>query len=97
MLGGKDNLLTPAQDWIHNCIWDWHQELDPEVGSSLGYEYSVTQSPPGDYIYVKWWDGGPVFTSLAEKVDQKWKNVFLAPKGAGLRLFLIPYFWGMMV
>ena len=52
---------------MHDCIWDWHTGLDPEVGSSLEYNYSVTQFPPGDYIYVKWWDGGPVFASLAVK------------------------------
>ena len=41
--------------------------LDPEVGSSLEYEYSVTQWLLGDYIYVKWWDGGLVFVILAVK------------------------------
>ena len=34
--------------------------LDPGVGSSLQYEYSVIQSPPVDYCYFKWWDGGPI-------------------------------------
>ena len=42
--------------------------------SSLEYECSVTQSLPGDYIYVKWWDGGPVFASLSEKANSKWKK-----------------------
>ena len=49
------------------------------------YEYSATQLLPGDYIYVKWWDGGPVFASLAEKANQKWRNVFLALKGTSIR------------
>ena len=40
--GGKNHFLTPAHDWIHNCIWDWHPGLDLEVGYSLEYEYSVT-------------------------------------------------------
>ena len=22
-LQGKNILLTPVHDWIHNCIWDW--------------------------------------------------------------------------
>ena len=52
-------------DWIHDCIRDWHPGLDPDLGSSLEYEDSVTQSPPGDYIYVKGWDGGPGFRELA--------------------------------
>ena len=46
-------------------IRDWHPGLDQEVGSILEWEYSVAQSPPGDYIYVKWWDIGPIFASLA--------------------------------
>ena len=41
-LGGKNHFLTPAHDWIHNCIRDWHPGLDPDLGSSLEYEYSVT-------------------------------------------------------
>ena len=40
--GGKNHLLTPVHDWIHDCIRDWHPGLDSEVGSSLEYEYSVT-------------------------------------------------------
>ena len=40
--GGKNHLLTPVHDWIHDCIRDWHPGLDTEVGSSLEYEYSVT-------------------------------------------------------
>ena len=39
---GKNLFLTPSQDWIQDCIWDWHPGLDPEVGSSLEYEYIVT-------------------------------------------------------
>ena len=50
----------PVHDWIQDCIWDWYPGLDPEVGSSLEYEYIVTQSPSGEYIYVKWWDDGMV-------------------------------------
>ena len=59
-MGGKNHYLTPTHDWIHDCIQDLHPGLDPEMVSSLEYKYSVTQSPPGDYIYVKWWDDGPV-------------------------------------
>ena len=40
--GGKNHLLTPGHNWIHDCILDWHPELDPEVGPSLEYEYSMT-------------------------------------------------------
>ena len=67
-VGGFKNLfLTPGHDWIHDCIRDWHPGLDPDLGSSLEYEYSVTQSPPGDYIYVKGWDGGPGFRELCRE------------------------------
>ena len=58
---GKNHFWTYVHNWIHECIWDWHLVLEPEVGYSLEYKYSVTQFPPGDYIYVKWWDSGPVF------------------------------------
>ena len=40
--GGENHFLTPSNDCIHNCIREWHLGLDPEVGSSLEYEYSVT-------------------------------------------------------
>ena len=64
VLGGKNHFLTPAHDWIHDCIQDWHPGMEPEVVSSLEYKHSVTQSPPGDYIYVKWWDDGPVLRAM---------------------------------
>ena len=53
MLWGKNHFLTPVHNWICDCIRDWNSGLDPELVSSLEYEYSVTQSPPGCYIYVK--------------------------------------------
>ena len=34
--------------------------LDLELGYSLDDKYSVTQSAPGDYFYVKWWDSGTI-------------------------------------
>ena len=39
---GKNLFLTPAHEWIHECIQDWHLGMDLEVGSSLEYEYNVT-------------------------------------------------------
>ena len=60
MLGGNNHLLTPVYDCIHDCIRDRNLGLDPEVGSSLEYEYSETQLQSGGYIHVKWWDGRPV-------------------------------------
>ena len=39
---GKNHFLTPAHDWIHDCIRDWNLGLDPEVGSDLECEYSET-------------------------------------------------------
>ena len=60
VLGGNNHVLTPVYDWIHDCIWYWHPGLEPEVGSSLEYKYSETQSQSGGYIHVKWWNGRPV-------------------------------------
>ena len=47
-----------------------HPVLDPEVGSSLDDEYTVTQFPPGYYFYVKWWDGGLILQA-STKVRNK--------------------------
>ena len=35
-------MLTPAYNCIHDFIRDWYLGLDPEEGSRLDYEYSVT-------------------------------------------------------
>ena len=51
VVGGKNHFLTPAHDWIHDCIRDWHPGLDPEVGSNLEYEYSVTHGA----VKVDWY------------------------------------------
>ena len=69
--GGKNHFLTPVHNWTRNCIREWHPVLDPLVGSKLEYEYSVTQSPPGSYIYIKWWDVGLVFASHAVKANSE--------------------------
>ena len=66
VLGVKNHFLTPVHDWIHDHIRDWHQGLDPELGSSLEYEYIVSIIPPGGYFYIKCWDGGTVFAGLDE-------------------------------
>ena len=49
-LEGDEYLLNPCKRLDTRL----HLGLDSGVGSSLEYEYSVTQSPPGDYCYVKW-------------------------------------------
>ena len=50
----------------------------------------------GLYLYyVVGWQAS--FASLAKKANQKWKNFFLAQKGAGLHFFLLPDFWGTTV
>ena len=55
-LGGLEYLLNPCA----RLDTQLHLGLDPEVGSSLDDKYSLTQSPPDDYYYVKWWDGGQI-------------------------------------
>ena len=49
--------------------------LDLKVGSSLDDNYSVTQSPPGDYRYVKWWVGGPVLRADLRQADEGVKTL----------------------
>ena len=94
--GGKNHFLTPAYDYIHECIRDWHLGMDPEVGSSLEYEYSVTQSPPGDHIYGKYLGGRPGFASLAKKSNRNQKTFSWCQK-AQVSVFFLQSFWGTMV
>ena len=63
--------------------------LDPELGSSLEYEYSVTQLPPGDYRYVKWWDGGPILRA-GQRQKEEIGTTWVVPKGDTLMLPAIP-------
>ena len=44
-LQGLESLLNPCA----RLDTQLHLVLDPEVGSSLDYKYSVTESPPGYY------------------------------------------------
>ena len=69
-----------------------HTGLDPEVGSSLDYEYSVTQSPPGGYCDVKWWDGRLV-SRASTKARNKVKAVSGAERGATPVFLTFPVFW----
>ena len=92
--GGKILFLTPAHYSICDYTLDWHPRLDPEVGSSLKYKYSVTQSRPGDYIYVKWWDGGPGFCEpFCESLSLVEKHGFLAPISPGPCAFSCSSSW----
>ena len=68
---GKNLFLTPAHEWIHECIQDWHLGLIIEVRSSLEYEYSVTQEAAKTAWYspcVRWSLGGVSGRSLGGKV-----------------------------
>ena len=38
-------------DWIHDCIRHWHLGLDPDLGSSLEYKYSVTHEATKTALY----------------------------------------------
>ena len=70
--GGNNHFLTPAHDWIHGCIRDWYPVLDPEVGSSLEYEYSVTHGSLKETWYsscVRRSLGEASGRSLGEKVS----------------------------
>ena len=50
------------------------------MGSRLDDECSVIQSLPGDYIYVKWWDSGPILRDEPCKDESGIPKV--APKDA---------------
>ena len=61
--GFQESLLNPCAGLDSRL----YPGLDPDLGSGPEYEYSVTQSPPGDYSYVKGWDGGPGFRKPCRK------------------------------
>ena len=56
-LSGLEYLLNPCTRLDTRLYMGLDPGLDPGVGFSLEYECSVTQSPPGDYFYIK---GGTV-------------------------------------
>ena len=61
-------------EYLHNQwsrMGEWmHLGMDLEVGSLLYNKYSATQSPPGYYCSVKWWDSGPVQRAWTEAKDE---------------------------
>ena len=76
-LEGLSYLLNPCtrlDTWLH-------PGLDPGVRSSLEYKYSVSQLPPGDYRYVKWWDGWQILRASPRRKEES-GNTQVAPKGA---------------
>ena len=88
-LGGLESLLNPCARLDTHL----HPGLDPGVGSSLEYKYSVTQSPPGDYFYVKWWDGGPILRANLRQRDKS-RNSRVTSKDATPVFPDFPVFWG---
>ena len=54
--------------------------LDPGVGFSLEYKCGVIQSPPGDYLCLKWWDNGPISRAEPRRKDKS-GNPWVVPKG----------------
>ena len=62
------------------------------MGSICDYEYSVTQSMPGDYCYVKWWDGGPIPRAELRGEDKSGKLEWRL-KALPSCLQISPYFW----
>ena len=72
-----------------------HPLLEPEVGSSLEYEYSVTKSPLGGYSYVKWWYVGPILR--ANPCEEESENSRVVPKGATPMFPSFPIFLGLPI
>ena len=74
--GGVESILNPCTRLDTQLC----PGLNPGGGSSLEYECSVTQSLPGYYRYVKWWDGGPILQADPRRKDKS-GNTGVAPKG----------------
>ena len=69
-----------------------HPGLDPGVGSSLEYEYSLTQFLPGDYRYVNWCDSGTILRpSRGERMKVRKLGWHLLAQN--LSFLLSSYFW----
>ena len=86
----KEYLLNPCAI-LNTRLHPW---MDLGLGSSLEYNCSVTQFTPGDYCYVKWWDGVPIWRDNSSwgkrtKVERlEWRVKALLP------CFRLPrYFW----
>ena len=57
------------------------------MGYSLDDNYSATQLPPGDYYYVKWWDGGPISRASNKETRNK------SERRKGRRKAQLPFFY----
>ena len=87
-MGGLEYLLNPYARLGKRL----HPGLDPGVDSNLEYECSVTQSPPGDYCYFKWWDGWPILRAEPRQ-KEKIGNTRVAPKSATPMFLSFPIFF----
>ena len=64
-MGGLESLINPCA----RLDAQLHPGLEPGVVFRLEYECSVTQLHPGDYICVKWWDGGKILRAEPRQKD----------------------------
>ena len=85
-LAGVQSLLNPCS-LLHTRLYP---VLDPKVVSRLEYKYSVTQSPPGHYSYVEWWDVWPV--SRSGRCENESGNSQMAHKGDTPMITYFPVF-----
>ena len=62
--------------------------------SRLEYDYSMNQSPPGDYFYVKVWDSGPILRADLRQKDESGNTLlvskFATPVFPDFPIFLVP-------
>ena len=73
-LGGLEYLLNPCA----RMDTQLYLVLELRVGYIIEYKYSVKQSPPGYYCYVKWWDVGTILWANPRWTDES-KNTQVAP------------------
>ena len=73
--GGVESLLSPCTRLDKRL----NPRMDPGGGSILEYEYSVTQSLPGNYGYVKWLKGWTISRAEPRQKDES-GNTWVAPK-----------------
>ena len=66
---GKNLLWTPVHDCIQDWIQAWTREWYPALMTSTVWPVWL----PGDYHYVKRWDGGTITRAWSEAQERKWK------------------------
>ena len=82
-------LLTPAFDWIHDCIWDWTREWDPAL--NMRSVWPTRRQRVIAMLRVVQWANFPSRAEPRRKDESG--NSRVAPKGANPMFPAFPVFF----